>query len=108
MNPLAVKLPGLDMKNPIMPASGCFSFGKEFAEVYDLSILGAITLKSTTLNRRLGNAVPRVAECTQGMLNSVGLQNPGVNDVIKYELERLSKFDTNIIFNVAGGSYEEY
>jgi dihydroorotate dehydrogenase (NAD+) catalytic subunit len=108
MNPLAVKLPGLDMKNPIMPASGCFSFGKEFAEVYDLSILGAITLKSTTLNRRLGNAVPRVAECTQGMLNSVGLQNPGVNDVINYELERLSKFDTNIIFNVAGASYEEY
>src|SRR5690625_7776596 len=74
----AVKLPGLDLKNPIMPASGCFSFGKEYSQFYDLGLLGAVVVKAATLHERLGNPTPRVAETYSGMLNAIGLQNPGV------------------------------
>ena len=77
MNRLAIELPGLSLKNPIMPASGCFGFGKEYGQLYDLSMLGAIMIKATTLETRLGNPTPRVAETASGMLNAIGLQNPG-------------------------------
>lgn len=103
-----VKLPGLDLKNPIMPASGCFGFGKEFAEFYDLSVLGAIIIKASTVEKRFGNQTPRVAETASGMLNAIGLQNPGVDGVIKDELPFLYPFKTPIIANVAGSTIEEY
>ena len=74
---LRVKLPGLDLKNPIIPASGCFGFGREFAQLYDLSLLGGIAIKSATPQARFGNPTPRVAETPMGMLNAIGLQNPG-------------------------------
>ena len=83
---LRVKLPGLDLKNPIIPASGCFGFGREFAELYDLSKLGGIAIKSATPERRFGNPTPRVAETPSGMLNAIGLQNPGVDEIIEKEL----------------------
>ena len=86
MNRLAVELPGLSLKNPIMPASGCFGFGKEYAQLYDLSKLGAIMIKATTLETRLGNPTPRVAETPAGMLNAIGLQNPGLTKVMENEL----------------------
>lgn len=78
---LEVKLPGLDLKNPIIPASGCFGFGKEFSRFYDLSCLGAIMIKATTKEPRFGNPTPRVAETGAGMLNAIGLQNPGLDSV---------------------------
>ena len=105
---LSVKLPGLNLKNPVIPASGCFGFGKEFSELYDLSILGGIAIKSATLEPRFGNPTPRVAETPGGMLNAIGLQNPGVDYIIENELPRLEKYDTEIIANVAGASEEEY
>lgn len=105
---LSVKLPGLQLKNPIIPASGCFGFGREFADFYDLSILGGIAIKSATLHKRLGNPTPRVAETPMGMLNAIGLQNPGVDVIMEKELPWLSQFDTEIIANVAGASEEEY
>lgn len=105
---LSVKFSGLDFKNPIIPASGTFGFGKDFADLYDLNILGAIAIKSITLNKRFGNPTPRIAETAFGMLNSIGLQNPGVDEVIKNELPWLSKFNTNIIANIAGSSEDEY
>ena len=105
---LSVKLPGLQLKNPIIPASGCFGFGREFADLYDLSILGGIAIKSATLHKRLGNPTPRVAETPMGMLNAIGLQNPGVDVIMEKELPWLSQFDTEIIANVAGASEEEY
>lgn len=108
MSMLKVSLPGLDLKNPIMPASGCFSFGKEYSQFYDLSKLGSIMVKAATLHKRLGNDTPRVAETTSGMLNAIGLQNPGVETIIDEELPFLSRFDLPVIANVAGSTIEEY
>lgn len=105
---LSVKLPGLTLKNPIMPASGCFSFGREYSQFYDLSVLGAVIMKAATLEERQGNPPPRVAETPAGMLNAIGLQNPGVHKIVAEEIPFLSQFDTNIIANVAGSTIEEY
>ncbi|GAA0330283.1 dihydroorotate dehydrogenase [Oceanobacillus sp. FSL W7-1293] len=105
---LEVKLPGLTLKNPIMPASGCFGFGKEYSEFYDLSRLGAVIMKAATQFERFGNPTPRVAETSSGMLNAIGLQNPGVERIIANEVPRLAAYDTSIIANVAGSSLEEY
>ena len=105
---LRVKLPGLDLKNPIIPASGCFGFGREFAQLYDLSLLGGIAIKSATPKARFGNPTPRVAETPMGMLNAIGLQNPGVEVIMERELPWLAQFDTEIIANVAGATEEDY
>lgn len=105
---LEVKLPGLDLKNPIIPASGCFGFGKEFSRFYDLSCLGAIMIKATTKEPRFGNPTPRVAETGAGMLNAIGLQNPGLDSVLHNELPWLEQFDMPIIANVAGSQVEDY
>lgn len=109
-NRLAVNLPGLDLKNPIIPASGCFGFGQEFAKYYDLDRLGSIMIKATTKNPRFGNPTPRVAETPSGMLNAIGLQNPGVDAVLAEKLPWLEKNypQLPIIANVAGFSNEEY
>lgn len=108
MSKLQVKLPGLDLKNPIIPASGTFGFGAEIAKVYDLSILGGIAIKATTKETRLGNPTPRVCEVDGGMLNAIGLANPGVDEVIKHKLPFLKNYDTEIIANVAGSTLEDY
>lgn len=108
MSRLNVSLPGLDLKNPVMPASGCFGFGKEYAEFFDLSKLGAIMIKATTAKPRFGNPTPRVAETPAGMLNAIGLQNPGIEKVMEEELPWLEKYDVPIIANVAGSTIEEY
>lgn len=105
---LKVKLPGLNLKNPIIPASGCFGFGREFDEFYDLSLLGGIAIKSATIEKRYGNPTPRVAETSEGMLNAIGLQNPGVDEIIRTELPWLSQFDTEIMANIAGATEEDY
>ena len=105
---LSVKLPGLNLKNPIIPASGCFGYGREFAELYDLSKLGGIAIKSATPKERFGNPTPRIAETPMGMLNAIGLQNHGVDWIIENELPFLSQFDTEIIANIAGASEEDY
>lgn len=107
-NRLAIELPGLSLKNPIMPASGCFGFGKEYGQLYDLSLLGAIMIKATTLETRYGNPTPRVAETAAGMLNAIGLQNPGLPSVMENELPWLEQFDVPIIANVAGSETEDY
>jgi dihydroorotate dehydrogenase (NAD+) catalytic subunit len=108
MNRLQVELPGLSLKNPIMPASGCFGFGKEYSKFYDLSTLGAIMIKATTVEPRFGNPTPRVAETSAGMLNAIGLQNPGLKKVMAEELPWLDQFDVPIIANVAGSQIEDY
>jgi len=108
MNRLRVKLPGLDLKNPIMPASGCFGFGGDYGKLYDLNLLGAIMVKATTLEERYGNETPRVAETPSGMLNAIGLQNPGLEDVLNEKLPKLLKYDLPVIANVAGSTEEEY
>ncbi|EWG11887.1 dihydroorotate dehydrogenase [Cytobacillus firmus] len=108
MNSLNVSLPGLELKNPIMPASGCFGFGREFSQLYDLSQLGAIMIKATTFEPRFGNPTPRVAETSAGMLNAIGLQNPGLEKVVNEELVWLEQFDVPIIANVAGSQEEDY
>ena len=105
---LAIKLPGLNLKNPIIPASGCFGFGREFAEIYDLSVLGSIMIKATSVEPRLGNPTPRVAETPSGMLNAIGLQNPGVDKVMETELPFLEQFDLPIMANIAGTTTEDY
>lgn len=105
---MRVNLPGLELKNPIMPASGCFGFGKEYSELYDLSVLGAIIIKAATLEERLGNASPRVTETCGGMLNAIGLQNPGVKAIMENELDHLESYKVPIIANVAGSTVEEY
>ncbi|MFX3618406.1 MAG: dihydroorotate dehydrogenase [Sporolactobacillus sp.] len=105
---LNVQLPGLDLKNPIMPASGCFAFGKEFGELYDLNVLGALVMKAATLEPRFGNPTPRVAETADGMLNAIGLQNPGVDKIIAEELPRLAEYDIPLIANIAGSETEDY
>ncbi len=105
---LSVSLPGLSLKNPVMPASGCFAFGREYSEFYDLGLLGAVIMKAATGEERLGNPTPRVAETACGMLNAIGLQNPGVERIISEEVPFLSQFNIPIIANVAGSSMEEY
>jgi dihydroorotate dehydrogenase (NAD+) catalytic subunit len=108
MGNLSVNICGVEFKNPIIPASGVFGYGREYAEMYDLSLLGGISTKGTTLLPRDGNAAPRIAECKAGMLNSVGLQNPGVDKFIETELPFLKQFDTVIIANIAGATVAEY
>lgn len=105
---LSVKLPGLNLKNPVIPASGCAGYGRELAELYDLSRLGGIAIKSATPKERFGNPVPRIAETPMGMLNAIGLQNHGVDYIIEHELPFLRQFDTEVIANVAGASEEDY
>ena len=106
---LKTELCGVELDNPIIPASGTFGFGYEFAELYDINVLGSLSFKGTTLNPRFGNPTPRIAECSSGMLNAVGLQNPGVDKVISEELPKLySVFDKPIMANVSGFSEEEY
>jgi dihydroorotate dehydrogenase (NAD+) catalytic subunit len=108
MSSLSVQLPGLNLKNPVMPASGCFGFGREFSQLYDLSMLGAIMIKATTPEPRFGNPTPRVAETSAGMLNAIGLQNPGLGKVYGEELPWLEQFDVPIIANIAGSTEEDY
>mgnify|MGYP003441486615 CR=1 FL=1 len=109
MGRLSVDLCGITLDNPIIPASGTFGFGYEFAELYDINVLGSISIKGTTKDPRYGNPLPRIAECTGGMLNSVGLQNPGVEKVIKEELPKLRKcFSKKVLANVSGFSLEDY
>lgn len=105
---LSVNFAGIHLKNPVMPASGCFGFGREYAKYYDLNKLGAIVVKATTMKPRKGNQTPRVTEVWGGMLNSIGLANPGVDKVIGEELPWLSQFATPIIVNVAGETIDEY
>lgn len=105
---LSIQLPGLNLKNPIIPASGCFGFGKEYASLYDLSLLGGIAIKSATPKERFGNPTPRIAETPSGMLNAIGLQNKGVDSIIENELPFLANYDTEIIANVAGACEEDY
>ena len=105
----ATSLCSTELDNPIIPASGTFGFGYEFSTLYDINILGSISIKGTTLEPRFGNPTPRIAECPCGMLNSVGLQNPGVEKVISSELPRLTKvFKKPVMANVSGFSVEEY
>ena len=104
-----VTLSGLTLDNPIIPASGTFGYGREFANFYDINILGSFSFKGTTLSPRFGNPTPRIAECTSGMINSVGLQNPGVEYVVSHELPEMKKyFNKKVIANVGGFSLEEY
>ena len=104
-----VNLLGIEIDNPIIPASGTYGFGYEFAELYDINILGTFSFKGTTKEPRFGNPTPRIAECNAGMINSVGLQNPGVDKVINEELPKLAKvFNKPVIANVSGFSVEEY
>jgi len=106
---LRTKLSSLDLDNPLIPASGCYGFGQDFAPLYDLNILGSISFKGTTVEPREGNALPRIAECPMGMLNSVGLQNPGVKVVVEEELPALKKiFHKPLIANISGFSFEEF
>lgn len=104
-----VNLSGWTLDNPVIPASGTFGYGHEFAELYDINCLGTFSIKGTTLNPRFGNPGPRIAECASGMLNAVGLQNPGVDRVISGELPRLKEhFRKKVIANVSGFSIDEY
>lgn len=106
---LSVTLGGIKMDNPVIPASGTFGFGKEFKDFYDINILGSFSFKGTTREPRFGNPTPRIAECTQGMINAVGLQNPGVQHVIDYELPQMKEyFRKPVIANVSGFSVEDY
>lgn len=104
-----IKLFNHIFKNPIMPASGTFGFGYEFSSYYDLNILGSIVLKGTTLEERFGNPLPRIADCPNGLLNSIGLQNPGIDKVINEELVKLKQvYNDKVIINVGGHSFEDY
>ena len=104
-----VSLSGIELDNPIIPASGTFGFGYEFAELYDINMLGSFSFKGTTKEPRFGNPTPRIAECPSGMINSVGLQNPGIDKVISEELPRLKKvFNKPVIANISGFSVDEY
>ena len=109
MAELNVNLCGIEIDNPIIPASGTFGFGYEFAELYDINVLGTFSFKGTTKDPRFGNPTPRIAECTAGMINAVGLQNPGVEKVISEELPRLAQcFHKPVMANVSGFSIEDY
>ncbi len=104
-----VNLLGIEIDNPVIPASGTFGFGYEFADIYDINILGTFSFKGTTKEPRFGNPTPRIAECTSGMINSVGLQNPGVEKVINEELPKLAKvFHKPVMANVSGFSVDDY
>jgi len=106
---ISVTLSGLKLDNPIIPASGTFGFGEEFAQLYDINVLGSFSFKGTTREKRFGNPTPRIAECTGGMLNSVGLANPGIDDVIAHELPALKKiFKKPVVANISGFSIDEY
>lgn len=106
---LSVSFLGYTMKNPVVPASGTFGFGWEFAGIYDINILGSMSLKGTTAEARYGNPLPRIAECTAGLINAIGLQNPGVRAVIDEEIPRLDKvYRGKVIANVGGHSVDEY
>lgn len=106
---LSVNLCGVTLQNPVIPASGCFGFGYEMNQFYPVDILGSISIKGTTLHPRFGNPLPRVAECSSGMINCVGLQNPGIDSVISKELPKLREvFHQPIIANISGFSMEEY
>ena len=106
---LSVNLAGVELKNPIIPASGTFGYGREYAELYDLNILGSFSWKGTTGQMRMGNPQPRIAEMTGGMLNAVGLQNPGIDAVIEHEVPNIAKiFQGPVIANVGGFSIDEY
>ena len=109
MGRLSVDLCGIELDNPVIPASGTFGYGYEFAELYDVNILGTFSFKGTTREPRFGNPTPRIADCPAGMLNAVGLQNPGVDRVIDTELPRLARvFHKPVMANVSGFSLEEY
>lgn len=109
MGRLNVNLCGLELDNPIIPASGTFGFGYEFAELYDINCLGTFSFKGTTKDARFGNPTPRIAECTAGMINAVGLQNPGVEKVISEELPKLRKcFNKKVMANISGFAIEDY
>ena len=109
MGRLSVNLCGIELDNPVIPASGTFGFGYEYAELYDINELGTFSFKGTTLEPRFGNPTPRIAECTSGMINAVGLQNPGVEKVIAEELPKLKQcFHKPVMANVSGFSVEEY
>lgn len=109
MGSLKVNLCGIEIDNPIIPASGTFGYGYEFSELYDINILGTFSFKGTTLEERFGNPTPRIAECKSGMINAVGLQNPGVNRVISEELPRLKEcFFKPVMANISGFSIDEY
>ena len=104
-----VTLSGWELDNPVIPASGTFNFGKEFADFYDINMLGTFSFKGTTREPRFGNPTPRIAETPMGMINSVGLQNPGIHAVIEHELPELKKiFNKKVIANISGYSVEEY
>lgn len=106
---LSVNFCGLEMDNPVVPASGTFGFGKEFKDFYDINILGSFSFKGTTRDARFGNETPRIAECKNGMINAVGLQNPGVHHVIEHELPEMKEyFHKKVIANVSGFSVEDY
>ena len=108
MPDMKVNLAGVELKNPIVVASGTFGFGREYAQFYDLGELGGICAKGLTLHRREGNPAPRIAETPMGILNSVGLQNPGVDDFITHELPFMRQYDTKVIANISGNTPEEY
>ena len=109
MGRLSVSLCGIELDNPVIPASGTFGYGYEFAELYDINCLGTFSFKGTTREPRFGNPTPRIAECTAGIINSVGLQNPGVEAVIREELPKLKKcFNKPVMANVSGFSAEDY
>ncbi len=104
-----VILSGLELDNPVIPASGTFGYGYEFAELYDINVLGSFSFKGTTKEPRFGNPTPRIAECPRGMINSVGLQNPGIDKVISEELPKLKKcFNKKVVANISGFSVDEY
>ena len=109
MGRLSVNLCGIELDNPVIPASGTFGYGYEFAEIYDINCLGTFSFKGTTKDARFGNPTPRIAECTAGMINAVGLQNPGVEKVINEELPKLKEcFSKKVMANVSGFSVEDY
>lgn len=109
MADMKVELCGITLDNPVIPASGVFGYGYEYAELYDINILGTFSFKGTTKEPRFGNPTPRIAECTSGMINSVGLQNPGVDAVIERELPRLAKcFKKKVMANISGFSIDDY
>ncbi len=109
MGRLSTTLCGIKLDNPVIPASGTFGFGYEFAKIYDINCLGTFSFKGTTRDARFGNPTPRIAECTQGLINSVGLQNPGVEKVISEELPKLKKcFNKPVMANISGFSVEDY
>ena len=105
---MSVTLAGMTMKNPVVVASGTFGFGREYGQFYSLDELGGICVKGLTLHKREGNPPPRIAETPMGILNSVGLQNPGVDGFIEHELPELRRHDVKIIANISGNTPEEY